>query len=58
VLNDVCACYSKISATTTRGIDTEQPNHEDPVNVLVDCMLGLLTKPSALVRDVVRVVFM
>lgn len=57
VLNDVCECFSKIVGKGGQGDDDDDEEEENPVTVLVDCMLSLLTKPSALIRDVVRVFF-
>ena len=57
ILNDVVSCYnnSQNDDEDADGADGEGP--QDPVTVLVDCMLSLLTRPSALVREVVGTVF-
>ena len=59
ILNDVIQCYRRSQGDS----DDEAPESgddersSDPVTVLVDCMLSLLTRPSALVREVVGTVF-
>ena len=62
ILNDVVQCYQNSrgddeeeKAAGDENSDEEGP--ADPVTVLVDCMLSLLTRPSALVREVVGTVF-
>eukprot|EP01043_Picozoa_sp_COSAG02_P001371 COSAG02_NODE_29_length_51136_cov_346.293317_6_plen_970_part_00 len=59
ILNDVVQCYrrSQGDSDDEAPVSGEEEGSSDPVTVLVDCMLSLLTRPSALVREVVGTVF-
>ena len=62
ILQEIVQCFqhsaAQLGADDSDDDDEEEGQEEvEPVTVLVDCLLGLLTRPSALVREVVRTVF-
>lgn len=60
LLNDIVESYSRLNGEGgeegegDEGSEEGEEGSSDPISVLIDCMLSLLTRPSALTREVVR----